>query len=85
MDSHTLYEIQIVLEEIVLLINQLPTWGMIAFTLFVSSLSSKLGIGANIAIAILFYNIFSPIWGLLVLAVGAISFVFFGLLAAFLD
>ncbi len=85
MDACRFFEIQSLLDGLLLWINTLPTWGMLVFTLFASSLVSKLGIAADIAFVILFWNVFGAMWGLLALVFSAVSIIFFILLAAFLD
>lgn len=84
-DYNFLFVIQNLLNGIVLWTNGLPTWGMVVFTLISSSLVSKLGIAADIAFVILFWNIFGVAWGLLALGLSAITIGFFILLSIFLE
>jgi len=80
-----LYDIQAILNGIVLWANGLPTWGMVVFTLISSSLVSKLGLAADIAFVVLFWNVFGAAWGVLALALSAVTIGFFILLSIFLE
>ena len=86
MDAYSVfYDIQAILSGIALWAKGLPTWGMIVFTLFSSSLVSKFGLAADIAFVILFWNVFGAAWGGLALAFSAVTIGFFILLSIFLE